>query len=67
MFNSDEELDRAFKFKEKEWKDLANYGAKVIPIKATFKNQIVESVCDLDDTQFPSLKGSANKFNEHFQ
>lgn len=29
VFNSDWELDRIFKLKEKEWRDLDNYGAKI--------------------------------------
>lgn len=33
-------------------------------IKATFKNQIMESVCDLDNNQLPSLRGLANRFNK---
>lgn len=64
MFNSDWELDRVFKSKEKEWRDLASYGAKIILIKATFKSRITESARDLDNTQLPSPRSLANRVNE---
>lgn len=49
MFNSDWELDRVFKLKEKEWRDLVSYGVKIILIKVIFKSRITELVRDFDN------------------
>lgn len=49
-----------------EWKDFTNYGAKVSLTKATCQNQIMESLCALDNTQSPNTKGFANRLNKAF-
>lgn len=64
MFSSDEVLDRAFKLKEREWKDSPNHGATVTPVKATSKNQRMESARDPDEIHFPGPRGLADRLNE---